>query len=61
MYVFRNVHTHSPWFQHTVKHGIPQGFVLGPLFFLLYINGLSKIISDISNPILFADDNEHDN
>jgi hypothetical protein len=29
---------------------------LGPLFFLLYINDLPYAISDLSTPILFADD-----
>jgi hypothetical protein len=38
-----------------VKHGVPQGSILGLLFFLLYVNDLPKIISNISNPILFAD------
>ena len=40
----------------TSRHGVPQGLILGPLFLLLYINNLSKIISDNSNPVLFAND-----
>ena len=43
---------HSEW--SNVSAGIPQGSILGPLFFLIYINNLSDNLS--SNPKLFADD-----
>jgi len=44
----------SEW--ESIKQGVPQGSVLGPLLLVTYINDLPQTINTLANTILFTDD-----
>jgi hypothetical protein len=46
--------SNSDWRE--IRHSVPQGSVLGPLFLLLNINDLPKIVYDNTEVVLYTDD-----
>jgi hypothetical protein len=54
--VLDNNLTDSTSYWGEVKRGAPQGSILGPLLFLLYINDFPKIVKDKAEVVLYVDD-----
>ena len=44
----------SEWL--SVTSGVPQGSILGPVLFVLFINDMPDVVSEPSTLALFADD-----
>lgn len=50
--IYDVIERYSDWTK--VEKGVPQGSILGPILFVLYINDLPKMLNALS--VLFADD-----
>jgi hypothetical protein len=56
-HIVNNKISHSKSSLLTVRHGVPQGSILGPILFLCYLRGMPSIVKSTQGKIcLFADD-----
>ena len=51
---YLNTTTTSKWTK--IRYGVPQGSILGPILFLVYMNDLPRTVEHKALPITFADD-----
>ena len=42
-----------------IRMGVPQGSILGPLLFLIFVNDLPRVVGEQKNLTMFADDNSY--
>ena len=40
----------------TIKSSVPQGSILGPLLFVVYVNDFPRVAKQLASPVMYADD-----